>query len=176
MAWNQTPREKYKRSSERYESDLTDGEWRMIEPLLPAPSKLGRRRSVDLRAVFDAIQYMLATGCQWWAMPKCFPPFTTVQNDFLCMARRRRAGAHDGRAARSCAGAGWAHHVADGRPVGIRRRQEDQGQEAPCHGGRGRVPDRAPGSRGRRAGPGRRAGRHPSDAGEGTTGEAYLCW
>ena len=63
MAWNETTREKYKRSSDRYESDLTDGEWRVIEPLLPAPSKLGRRRSVDLRAVFDAIQYMLATGC-----------------------------------------------------------------------------------------------------------------
>ena len=88
------------------------------------------------------------------------------------MARRRHAGAHDGRAARSCAGACWAHRVADGgrnrqpvgeddgdgRPVGIRRRQEDQGQEVPCHGGRGRVPDRDLGSRGRRAGPGQRTG------------------
>ncbi len=74
MAWNETTREKYKRSSDRYESDLTDEEWLLIEPLLPAPSKLGRRRTVDLRAVFDAIQYMLATGCQWRAIPKCFPP------------------------------------------------------------------------------------------------------
>ncbi len=82
MAWNETTREKYKRSSDRYESDLTDEEWLLIEPLLPAPSKLGRRRTVDLRAVFDAIQYMLATGCQWRAIPKCFPPFTTVQNYF----------------------------------------------------------------------------------------------
>ena len=82
MAWNETTREKYKRSSDRYESDLTDGEWLLVEPLLPVPSKLGRRRTVDLRAVFDAIQYMLATGCQWRAIPKCFPPFTTVQNYF----------------------------------------------------------------------------------------------
>ena len=37
---------------------------------------------MDLREVFDAIQYMLATGCQWRALPKCFPPFTTVQNSF----------------------------------------------------------------------------------------------
>ncbi len=57
MAWNETTREKYKRSSDRYESDLTDEEWRVIGPLLPAPSKLGRHRTVDLRAVFDAIQY-----------------------------------------------------------------------------------------------------------------------
>ena len=59
MAWNETTREKYKRSSERYESDLTDGEWRVIEPLLLAPSKLDRRR-VALRAVFDAIQVYAA--------------------------------------------------------------------------------------------------------------------
>ena len=82
MARNETTREKYKRSSDRYESDLTDEEWRVIEPLLPAPSKLGRHRTVDLRSVFDAIQYMQATGCQWRAFPKCFRPFTTVQNYF----------------------------------------------------------------------------------------------
>ncbi len=42
MAWNETTREKYKRSLDRYESDLSDEEWRVIKPLLPAPSKLGR--------------------------------------------------------------------------------------------------------------------------------------
>ncbi len=82
MAWNETTREKHKRSSDRYESDLTDGEWLLVEPLLPAPSKPGRRRTADLRAVFDAIQYMLATGCRRRAVPKCFPPFTTVRNYF----------------------------------------------------------------------------------------------
>ena len=82
MAWNETAREKHKRSSDRYESDLTDGEWRVTEPLLPAPSKPGRRGGVGHRAVFDAIRYMLATGCQRRAVPKCFPPFTTVWNYF----------------------------------------------------------------------------------------------
>ncbi len=82
MAWTETTQEKYRRNAERYESDLTDGEWLLVEPLLPPPSKLGRPRSTDLREVFNAIQYMLATGCQWRAIPKCFPPFTTVQDYF----------------------------------------------------------------------------------------------
>ncbi len=82
MAWDETTREEHDRKSERYETDLTDEEWLLVEPLLPAPAKLGRRRTTDLRETFNAIQYMLATGCQWRAIPKCFPPFTTVQNHF----------------------------------------------------------------------------------------------
>ncbi len=82
MAWTETTQEKYRRNAERYESDLTDGEWLLVEPLPPPPSKLGRPRSTDLREVFNAIQYMLATGCQWRAIPKCSAPFATVQNHF----------------------------------------------------------------------------------------------
>ena len=47
-----------------------------------SPSEAGRRRATDLREVFNAIHLMLATGCQWRAIPKCFPPFTRVQNYF----------------------------------------------------------------------------------------------
>ena len=73
MAWNGTTQKKYRRNAERYESDLTDGEWLLVKPLLPPPSKLRRPRSTDLREVFNAIRYMLATGCQWRAIPRCFP-------------------------------------------------------------------------------------------------------
>ena len=82
MAWNETTQEQYKRPSGRFETDLTDEEWELIEPLLPSPSKTGRPRSTDLREVFNAVQYMLGTGCQWRALPRCFPPFTTVQSYF----------------------------------------------------------------------------------------------
>ncbi len=82
MSWNETTRKQYRRDMERFETDVTDAEWSVIEPLLPPPARLGRRRSTDLREVFDAIQFMLATGCQWRAIPRCFPPFTTVQNYF----------------------------------------------------------------------------------------------
>ena len=45
-----------------------------------------------MRAVWDAIQYMAATGCQWAMLPKDFPPFTTVQYYFY---RMRDSGALD---------------------------------------------------------------------------------
>ena len=82
MSWNKAAQGTYKRNGERFETDLTDKEWELIEALLPPPSRMGRQRTTDLREVINAIQYMLGTGCQWRAIPKCFPPFTTVQNYF----------------------------------------------------------------------------------------------
>ena len=82
MAWTETTREHYRRDELRYASDLTDREWAVIAPLMPAPSPLGRPREVELRAVVNAIFYLLATGCQWRALPKDFPPRSTVQGYF----------------------------------------------------------------------------------------------
>ncbi len=82
MAWNGTTRERYRRNAERYESDLTDGEWSLVEPLPPPPSQLDRPQSTDLRKVPDAIRYMLATGCRWRAVPKCSAPVITVRDHF----------------------------------------------------------------------------------------------
>jgi transposase len=80
--WTKITRPKYQRSRQRYASDLSDAEWAVIEPHLPAPKHLGRPRGTDLRAVVDAILYMARTGCQWRLLPKDFPPFTTVQGYF----------------------------------------------------------------------------------------------
>jgi transposase len=80
--WTKITRAKYERAGQRYASDLTDAEWAVIEPHLPAPKPLGRPRGTDLRAVVDAILYMARTGCQWRLLPKDFPPFTTVQGYF----------------------------------------------------------------------------------------------
>src|SRR5205807_4746776 len=66
----------------RYASDLTDAEWVLIEPHMPAAKRLGRPRETELRAVLDAILYIARTGCQWRMLPKDFPPFTTVQGYF----------------------------------------------------------------------------------------------
>ena len=82
MAWNRTTREQYKREAVRYESDLTDAEWELIEPLIPKQVRMGRPRERDLREVFNRVQYQLATGCQWRALPNCFAPYSTVQNYF----------------------------------------------------------------------------------------------
>ena len=82
MAWNETTQGQYKRSNQRFETNSTNEEWDLVGPMFPPASKMGRPRTTDLRAVFDAIQSILGTGCQWRAIPKCFPPFTTVQNYF----------------------------------------------------------------------------------------------
>jgi putative transposase len=82
MAWTETTREQYRRDELRYASDLRDREWDILAPLMPVPSRLGRPREVDLRAVVSAIFYVLATGCQWRALPKDFPPRSTVQGYF----------------------------------------------------------------------------------------------
>jgi transposase len=80
--WTEITRRKYEREGQRYASDVTDAEWALIEPLMPAAKPLGRPREIGLRAVLDAILYIARTGCQWRMLPKDFPPFTTVQGYF----------------------------------------------------------------------------------------------
>jgi transposase len=62
----------------RYPSDLTDAEWALLAPLLPAAKPGGRPRSVDLREVVNAISYWLRGGVAWRALPHDFPPCKTV--------------------------------------------------------------------------------------------------
>jgi transposase len=80
--WTKITRPKYERSGPRYASDLSDAEWAVIEPHMPATKHLGRPRETDLRTVLDGILYIARTGCQWRLLPKDFPPFTTVQGYF----------------------------------------------------------------------------------------------
>jgi putative transposase len=61
-----------------YPSDLSDTEWRIIGRLLPAPKPGGRPRTTELRAVINAIFYVLRSGCAWRMLPQDFPPFPTV--------------------------------------------------------------------------------------------------
>ena len=62
----------------RYPSDLIDVEWALISSLIPPARRGGRKRSVDIREVLNAIFYVLATGCQWKALPKDLPPKSTA--------------------------------------------------------------------------------------------------
>ena len=62
----------------RYPSDLNDAEWALIAPLIPPARRGGRRRSVNVREVLNAIFYVLSTGCQWQALPKDLPPKSTA--------------------------------------------------------------------------------------------------
>jgi hypothetical protein len=56
--WTEITRAKYERKGQRYASDLTDGEWALIEPQLPGRRPLGRPREVALRTVFNALLYL----------------------------------------------------------------------------------------------------------------------
>jgi transposase len=72
--WTEITRLKYVRKGLRYASDVTDAEWALISPHLPAAKPLGRPRETDFRAVVDALLYMARTGCQWRQLPHDFPP------------------------------------------------------------------------------------------------------
>src|SRR5918911_2811727 len=61
-----------------YPTDLTDEQWAVVKPLLPAAKPGGRPRRTDLRAVWDGCQYRNKTSCQWRLLPKDFPPWSTV--------------------------------------------------------------------------------------------------
>jgi transposase len=75
-----------------YPSDLTDAQWALIEPRIPDARPGGRPRKTDPRDVFDAILYILRTGCQWRYLPADFPPKSTVWRYF---DRWRRDGILD---------------------------------------------------------------------------------
>ena len=82
MSWTKTTRKQYRRVGLRYASDTTAEEWMLLSRLLPKRGHVGRPPKWSLRVIMDAILYILATGCQWRALPKDFPPFTTVQHYF----------------------------------------------------------------------------------------------
>jgi transposase len=66
----------------RYPSDMSEGEWAVCEPLLPAPAWLagrgGRPASWCMRDIADAIRYLTQNGPVWRALPADFPPAGTV--------------------------------------------------------------------------------------------------
>jgi len=81
--WTKKHRETYVRVGGRYPSDMTDEEWAVIEPLIPAAKPGGRPRKTDMRAAINAILYLLRTGCPWRYLPRDgFPPRSTVYNVF----------------------------------------------------------------------------------------------
>jgi transposase len=70
-----------------YDSDLSDGEWQRIEPLLPPEKAVGKLREVDLREVLDAIFYRADNGIKWRALPSEFPAWQTVYGYYRLWVR-----------------------------------------------------------------------------------------
>jgi putative transposase len=76
-------------NSKRYPTDLPEDEWRCLSPHLPQPTGQGRPRIHSLRAILDAVFYVLRSGCPWRLLPKDFPPWKTVYD---CFSRWRIDG------------------------------------------------------------------------------------
>lgn len=68
---------------EPYRSDLTDEQWELVRPLLPAAKTGGRPRTVDLREVVNTLLYQARTGCQWGYLPHDLLPKSTVWDYFV---------------------------------------------------------------------------------------------
>lgn len=61
-----------------YPTDLSDKQWKLLEPIIPPPELFGRKRSVDLREIINALCYLARSGCQWRMLPEGFPNWQTV--------------------------------------------------------------------------------------------------
>jgi putative transposase len=82
LMWTPTTRAQHSRAGLRYGSDLTDGEWTILEPFLPPPRRRGRKRKWTMRQIVNAIFYTLRSGCAWEMLPDSFPPPSTVYRWF----------------------------------------------------------------------------------------------
>jgi transposase len=80
--WTATTRAQHSRDDLRFASDLTEAEWAVLEPLLPPPAPVGRPPVWPMRAIVEAIFYVLRGGVPWRMLPKCFPPRQTVYGWF----------------------------------------------------------------------------------------------
>ena len=105
--WTPTTREQHSRKALRYQTDLTDAEWVVIEPHLPPARGTGRPRSWPMREIVNGIFYVMRAGCPWRLLPSDLPPWGTIYrwfakfrddgllekiNHSLVMADRERVG------------------------------------------------------------------------------------
>jgi transposase len=65
-----------------YPSDLSDEEWQILDPLVPAVKSGGRPADHERREIVNAILYVLRAGCQWRALPHDLPHWKTVYTYF----------------------------------------------------------------------------------------------
>ena len=80
--WTPATRQQHNRSGLRYETDLTDAEWALVEPFMPEPNARGRPRLWPVREILNAIFYVLRGGIPWRLLPRDLPPKSTVYDRF----------------------------------------------------------------------------------------------
>ncbi len=66
--------------------EVSDQDWELIEGLLPAPKRLGRR-ATEARKVFNGMLWILRTGAPWRDLPERYGPWRTVYDRFNLWSR-----------------------------------------------------------------------------------------
>lgn len=61
-----------------YPSDVSDEEWAFVVPYLTLNRLESRHRAYELRAVFNAVRWLVRTGATWRMMPNDLPPWPVV--------------------------------------------------------------------------------------------------
>src|SRR5215217_7663691 len=109
--WTPSTRRQHSREGLRYETDLTDSEWALIEPLMPKPLARGRPREWPLREVMNAIFYVLRGGVAWRLLPTDLPPRDGVPM-VQRMAGHRSVRGHESSPCHGGPRAGWTRGIA----------------------------------------------------------------
>lgn len=65
-----------------YPSDITERQFEKIRPILESARKRTRPRVIDLLDAFNAVLYVVNTGCQWRSLPKDYPKWKTAHKYF----------------------------------------------------------------------------------------------
>jgi putative transposase len=71
-----------------YPSDLSDAQWKAIQPLIPAAKLGGRPRDVEMRWIINGILYIVRGGGSWRMLPKEYGPWPTVYGYFRKFQRQ----------------------------------------------------------------------------------------
>jgi transposase len=67
-----------KTTRKSYPSDVSDTEWEFLLPYLSLMREDAPQREYPLRDLFNAMRYVVRTGCQWRFLPHDLPPWTAV--------------------------------------------------------------------------------------------------
>jgi putative transposase len=106
MPWNEADRAKHEVIRDRYSTDMSDAEFELISPLLPAPKKRGRKPTgfrVILRVILNAVFDMIRVGCHpgWLSVAAIAEGFSAVHDrskQILRLAGQRTMAANHRRA------------------------------------------------------------------------------
>lgn len=75
-----------------YPGDVSREEFEKIRPMLESVRKKTHPRTLDTYDIFNAVLYVLKTGCQWSALPHDFPKYKTVHSHFMKWSKEKKVG------------------------------------------------------------------------------------